>query len=1295
MLGRSPHGPVIARLLLALGSTWSLPGTPQEEGARRVAPAREACVQCHEGIESMHPSAALGCTDCHGGNGAADGKLEAHVRAPTTRVEDEAVPPLDQDLAWVRFRNPMDLRIAERTCGACHASVYAHLVSSLHGTTSGHLSDGYYEMGLLSARGSRYSVFPVAGAPESGGEVKALVQAPPFQERLPRGELGTHYTDLPRKECMQCHLWSRGRAVRGRVGFDGDYRGDGCAACHVAYALDGMSSSADLSAVHGEPGHPLRHEMTRAPSTQACTACHYGDASIGLHFRGLSQLPPNAPGGPEVAGTTREQLNRVFYLNDPAIVPPDVHHEKGMHCIDCHTLGDVMGDGRLHGQMEHAVEISCSACHGTFREVSSLQTERGTPLEQLSWDGERVVLRSKVDGREHVVPQVVHVLDPLRPEFNAEAARAMTSVHDNVECYTCHAGWNSNFLGFHFSRQEQLTQLDLLSGRRTPGRVTTQEKVFGTWKSFYVGRNERGALAPYLTGFSTMGSVWDEQGRLVLDQVMPVTAKGLSGMTMIHHQPHSTRPTARSCVECHRTSATWGMGSANFRLARQLAFVADERGIEVVALERSEFARSAPLAKLPLADVVDLVVHVDPLQGHAHHVYASEGGRGIHVIDVRQPNAPKRVAFVATVNPRGIELSGEHLYVADGVGGLKIFDVSAPEALRMVGRLAMFDAHDVDVRWPWAYVADGPGGLSVVDVRAPIAPRLLAEVDLNAESRRPNDAILVESLFQYSRPMARDDRPVDERTPARNLCAVLDRKKGLYLVDVTEPGLPQILHPRPSDQTRAEGEGVDPTYRGLALLSQIDLADPQGGERTSERDYAYFLLERGRGDQSRSSVVALDVTDPTRVSRRDRTRVEAGYATEQLVVADFYSAPTRRRIAFTPGSRGVYMADLTTSKEPVQSGRLPGLLGAYAMAIEEFPLDRMIDENGRPEKDVSHEGSRWLWRAEIERILAVGPEELGTSRQYRRQATPAGDTARRHLASLDADGSGFLEGEEFSGGGGQGADLDADGRLSLLELARAGAPESASSEADEEAQPMRMAGRTVPDGDLARLLDGVDPYRYDQDENEALSRGEAERAFFRALDLDGNDKLSRDELSRYPGELRELRFADARSRRLFEGVDRNRDGFVTLREFHLEDAEWNALDADGDGSLRLLEPPHAFQRARGLVLAGSEWPGRREQLVLLPPTISVEALLEEFDRDGDEVLDARELKARADLLRMLDRNQDQRADRSEIAALVARVVDKGVAWLPDDFLGRWDLDGSGRVEADELPEGARARLAPR
>lgn len=1247
------------------------------------------CLVCHEGIERMHPEADLGCLDCHGGNGDALSKREAHVAAPSAPAGDERVLPLDRDLAWIQFKNPMDLRVAERTCGNCHGDAYRHLLTSLHGTTSGHLSDGYYEMGLSPTRESRYSVFPHAASADAAAS--KLVQPPPFQERGPRDQLSTHYTDLPRKECMQCHLWSEGRAVRGRVGFDGDYRGSGCAACHVGYSLDGLSRSSDRSLTHTEPGHPSRHEMTRAPTTQTCASCHYGDASIGLHFRGLSQLPPNAPGGPEVPGTTTQLMNRVFYLDDPAIVPPDVHHEKGMHCIDCHTLGDVMGDGSLPGKMEQAVEISCSACHGSFDEISRLETERGTPLANLRREGEQIVLRSKVDGSDHVVPQAKHILDPTRPEYSSEAARAMTPAHAGVECYTCHAGWNANFLGFHFSRQEQLTQLDLLSGKRTPGRVTTQEKVFSTWKSFYAGRNERGAIAPFLTGFSTMGSVWDESGALLLDQVLPVTAAGLSGMGMIHHQPHSTRPTARSCVECHRSASTWGMGSPNFRLARQLAFVADKRGIEIVAIDRTDLARSVALAKFPVPYVVDIAVDSDPLQGRAHHLYVAEGGRGIHVLDVRAPMTPTRVGFVATVDPRAIELHGRHLYVADGMGGLKIFDVTEPAAIRLVGCLAMFDAHDVDVRWPWAYVADGSAGLCVVDIRAPIAPLHVSGLDLNGESRLPNEAILVESLFQYSRPTAIDGQPADRRTRARNLCAVLDRSKGLYLVDVTEPELPLMLYPQAQDVTRSAGPG-GLTYRGLALLSQIDLADPRGGERTAERDYAYLLSERGIGDQKRSSVTLVDVTDPIRVVRRDRVRVAAGYTTEQLTVADYYSVPTRRRVAFSAGSRGVYLADLSVSREPAQIGALPGILDAYAVAVEEFALDRMIDENGHPEKDVSHEGSRWLWLPEIEQILSVSKEKLGTDRQARGRSPDPSETARLHFESLDQDRSGLLEGQELELAGAA-SDADGDGRISLAELAGQVRDPGAPAESLDGDGRQALARLAEPD-ELFQLLGAVNPFEFDRDRSKSLSRPEAERALFEALDLDRDQRLSPNELSRRPGRFRELRFGDGLSRRVIEPLDRNRDGFLTSREFRLEDEEWKALDSNSDGSLRLVEP-HTFQRERGFVPPGSEWPSNRPDLILLPPGISVEALLREFDRDGDEALDARELKARPDLLQALDANGDRRVDRAEVVRRLTRLDDEGVAALPDDFLGRWDLDGSGAVEPDEMPEGVRARLGLR
>jgi len=1254
----------------------------------------KGCLRCHDGIEDMHPEAALSCTDCHGGDASAWSKLEAHVRRSSGAPDDESVAGLTDDLAWRRFRNPMDLRVAGTTCESCHPGALETLRKSLHGTTAGHLSDGYYEMGLADDKGSRYSIFPERQRASGEQEIAKLIQVPAFRDELPPNELATHYTDLARKECMQCHLWSEGRAVRGRVGFDGDYRGAGCATCHVSYALDGLSESTDPTVARNEPGHPARHTMTRAPTTQTCTSCHYGDASIGLHFRGLSQLPPGAPGGPEIPGTTDRLLNRTFYIDDPALTPPDVHHEHGMHCIDCHTQSDVMGDGRMLGAMEHAVEISCSDCHGTFDEPSRLATERGTPLEQLVREDGEVFLIGKVTGKRHKVTQVVHLLDPEHAEYNEDAALAMTSAHADIECYTCHAGWNINFLGFHFDRNETLTQLDLLTGRRTKGRVTTQEKVFATWKSFYAGLNEEGRVAPYLTGFSTMGSVTDEDGERVLDQVMPETAAGLSGMTMIHHQLHSTRPTARSCVECHRTSSTWGLGSSNFQLSRSLAFAADRRGIEVIALNRGALSASTALAKFVLPDVTCLEILGDPIQGHAQYLFAGEGGRGIHVLDVRDPTRPERVAFIESVGPRGMTVAGTVLYVADGAGGLRSYDVSEPAEPRLIGLVPMFEANDVYVQWPWAYVADGPAGLCIVDVRAPIAPRVVSALSFDLGGDRGQNAIDVEVLFQYSRPQADEDGPLDERTPARNLCAVLDEANGLILVDVTEPTAPVVLSPNRDDRRRSRARARNASFRGISLLSHVDLAERQGGQETAERDYVYLLYERGAGNRN-SFVEVYSVEDPTNPTLVGRTA--AGSSTEMLEPAAFYNTPFLQTVMFSPGEDGILATDVTLSAEPNQIGALPGIQNAYVLAVESFPLDRMLDAQGRRLKDVSHADSRWLYLSEIYRILTLPASRLGPprfddaprgetrSRDEDLRADPV-NTARLVFVRSDADRSGFLDADEAAALGGLRADVDDNKLLSLAELCDLGGGlgprRRAVSDPPEASQ--FLTTRVDADGDLSRLVDGTDPRAHDRDNDGKLERDELRDALFDALDLDDDRRLTIGELSRHPGPFRKLRFGGKQALRAFETVDDNRDGWVSPRELRVRDEDWRAFDVNADGFVQLAIDYDPELIRRGLLPPPREWPTRQPNRSGLPPGVSVELLLKVFDADGDGKLSRREMRRRPQLRFQMDADGSSSIEEDELARAVDFVVRNGVEVTPDGFTERWDLDGDGEVEPEEI-----------
>ncbi|WP_145195933.1 hypothetical protein [Planctomycetes bacterium Poly30] len=1270
----------------------------------------EGCLSCHQGIEEMHPGFPLSCTDCHGGQPDERAKGRAHVAPSAVRQADERVAPLDRDLAHVRFVNPMDLRIAEKVCGDCHGELVQHLMLSLHGTTAGHLSDGFFETGLQEGRDSRYSVFPVrADRDVEGNTVTSLNQPPEIDSRSDQKTLEAHFPDLIRKECMQCHLYSQGRAVRGRVGFDGEYRGTGCAACHVPYATNGLSDSGDAAARRNEPGHPSRHSLVAAPPTETCTSCHYGDASIGLHFRGLSQLPPGAAGGPEIDGTTDSLLHRSFFIDDPAMTPPDVHHASGLHCVDCHTLNGVMGDGRLLSKMEEATEISCEACHGTFTERSNLKTDRGTPLSHLFLRDEEVWMRSKVTGAEHRIKQAVDVVTAGTSDYSEKAARAMTGAHGNVACYTCHAGWNVNFLGFHFYRNEALTQMDLLTGERTPGRVTTQEKVFTTWKSFYAGLDEKGRIAPYLTGFSTMGTVDNADGERILDQVLPVTENGLSGLTMIHHQLHSTRPTARECIECHRASETWGLGSSNFRLGRQMAYVADRRGIEALAFDRENPQNSVPLSKVVQPDVVDLELDCDPLQGHGRYLYAAENERGVHVLDVRDPREIRRVGFHMTVDPRGMDLSGEHLYVADGVGGLKIFHVADPESPKLIGSTPTIDAFDVEVRWPYAYVADGPGGLLVIDIRYPVAPKVVGGLGIGQFSSSGADGrglVDLDVLFQYSRPTVdKRGQPSDERTPARRLVAVCDDEAGPILIDATEPQYLKVIGSKNRRAGAAERREEGHRYAGLALRTHVDVAAPQGGAKTAERDVLYFAdVRTARDGTERTSLRLVDVSDPER--QVQLSAVPMGESCESVSFGSWYNAPFLRPLAFTAGTTGLRMADLSNSQEVVELGSVAGIDRAAAFVAEEFPLDAMVDEDRGPLKDVSHPESRWLQRSEIDRALSVKGEALGTIGLYAQESIAAASSARALFARADRDRSGLLTGGELKLVGGAGADEDGDGRVTLFELAKLNEPiggtiaaspmSGMAAEPESEAERRRNDPRTGLDGDLTKLLDRIDPFAFERKKDGKLDAKEFKAAYFGALDLSGDGRLSIHEISRQPGPLRNLRFGDELGARSLAKVDDSGGGTISLREFNVGDDVWAALDRNGDGFVQ-LDPRRMEERSgRGMEPPEQEWPTRRRYGYLpATPRTTRDVLLETFDGNGDGVLSKRELTKRPDLFTAADTDRSTLLEDDELGRIETIVLTRGLDVMADDFLGRWDLDGSGTVDRGELPPVAWTLLSNR
>ena len=90
-----------------------------------------------------------------------------------------------------------------------------------------------------------------------------------------------------------------------------------------------------------------------------------------------------------------------------------------------------------------------------------------------------------------------------------------------------------------------------------------------------------------------------------------------------------------------------------------------------------------------------------------------------------------------------------------------------------------------------------------------------------------------------------------------------------------------------------------------------------------------------------------------------------------MQVVRAYNAPFLQHFILAVGSGGVgTMVDaskMPTGLQPL--AELSGASGVRDLVVEEFALDRLQDERGRWEKDISHEGSRYLTRDEMLKVL--------------------------------------------------------------------------------------------------------------------------------------------------------------------------------------------------------------------------------------------------------------------------------------------------------------------------------------
>ena len=458
-----------------------------------------------------------GCPVCHASaRDLAPSHDPAALGCAVCHLGDPARPDADGAHAGM-LRVPGNLDSVERTCGraGCHDAIAARVVRTLMTTA----------VGLVAV--DRF-VFGEQAAPDGTTAIDEL-------DRLGGSPADRHLGQL----CATCHL-SHEKEVPGPT--TEASRGGGCVACHLV-----------------ETGQRPDHHpaMTVHVRDEACFGCHSRSGRIALGYAGWLE----AAGGERTLSDGRS-LRRAA---------ADVHHDKGLACIDCHTSQELMGDGRDHTHEEQATHVRCTTCHrvapaksvalaSAGQEAAVIATLRGPPPAELLVEdrsgepltnarpspGGDVAITGKLDGKLHTA---------------TPPARACTALvgHERLSCQACHSAWVPRCSGCH-------TQLDAatkdwveydvpaeagpptLGLRERDGRVTIEPFVPG----MILTLNGPSAPRPPDPLPSSAAPLIGPGTRFVRAYALAV--------------PHTTTRAGRSCISCHLDPVALGYGKGRLSI---------------------------------------------------------------------------------------------------------------------------------------------------------------------------------------------------------------------------------------------------------------------------------------------------------------------------------------------------------------------------------------------------------------------------------------------------------------------------------------------------------------------------------------------------------------------------------------------------------------------------------------------------------------------------------------------------------------------------------------------------------
>lgn len=482
---------------------------------------REGCLTCHnnvKGIEDSHSPEKIGCYSCHLGNRLTQNKKEAHK-------DMILIPGNASDVSF--------------TCGyiGCHPQMISRMQNNIMNTMNGVVSVDKWVFGEASSPTFKLQIDSIKFSPAE-----------------------THLKNL----CASCHLSNEKTEFGPIVELS---RGGGCLACHLNYSKDAENELQNYFNNSSKRSNNQSYKFITHPQinlnirNEHCFGCHSRSGRISLSYDGWHETLYKPE---EVKGKVGFRI-----LDDGRVVTKvqaDIHSEKGLLCVDCHTSYELMGDGTYALHKEEQMKVQCIDCHlisnPKTQKISEFEFEskkiielrllsdnkrsyltvakNGFPLVNGFYENGKAFLIRKSSG------QISEIKPPLKICSEAEA-------HNNLSCNTCHNSWSPQCVGCHTEYEKEETMYDLLNNKEAKGEwheypkdLLAEPAVLGVRETSTNG-SRKNLVEEFIPGMILTIDKKDSNKKIFKRLFAP----GFS---------HTIRKESRSCESCHNNPLALGYG---------------------------------------------------------------------------------------------------------------------------------------------------------------------------------------------------------------------------------------------------------------------------------------------------------------------------------------------------------------------------------------------------------------------------------------------------------------------------------------------------------------------------------------------------------------------------------------------------------------------------------------------------------------------------------------------------------------------------------------------------------------